>query len=282
MTKLGLGPIGASLTAADWHSLLDAAAELDDLGYSALWLSGGKLDSLDRLSDLLRATTRVRIGTGIIPVDRFGAGAVAEAYAEAEAAHPGRFLVGLGGAHGAKPLGTLRAFLDELDADRPGAPGRPAVPAGRRVLAALGPRMLGLARERTAGALPILGTPAHTAQARTILGDDRSLVVQQCVVVGTDAALAREAGRGTIGFLAGVPGYAAHFRRMGFTNDDIIRISDRLVDALVAWGDPATVAGRIGEQRAAGADQVAVTVLGAGPNAAPIEQWRQLAGVLLP
>jgi hypothetical protein len=118
----------------------------------------------------------------------------------------------------------------------------PPVPRSACVLAALGPRMLDLARDRTAGALPVLVTPEYTAQARARLGADALLVIQQLVILDADAARARAAARGPIGYLRDVEGgYRRHFRRMGFTEEDITQLSDRLVDALVVWGDLDTI-----------------------------------------
>jgi probable F420-dependent oxidoreductase len=252
-------------------------AELEELRYSTIWLSGGQLANLEQVAAVVRATRRVPVGTGIISVSRFGTDAVAAAYAELEATDPGRFIVGLGGARGAKPLRIMAGYLDQLDSAQSG------VPAGRRVLAALGPRMLDLARDRAAGALPVLVTPDYTAQARSALGGESTLIIQQLVLLETDTQRARQIARQPLGFLGRVPAYAANFRRMGFADDEIAHLSDRLVDALVAWGDVDAVAARIFAHRQAGADQVALSVLSAGPpDSLPVDQWRQLASALLP
>jgi probable F420-dependent oxidoreductase len=282
MTKLELGPIGVALSprsGQDWNACLAAAPELERLGYSTIWLSGGMLTSLDQIADLIRVTKQVRVGPAIIPVDRYPSDAVARTYTEIEATHPGRFVVGLGGAHGRKPLQTLGSYLDRLD-DAP-AP----VPAASRVLAALGPRMLAMARDRTAGAFPMLVTPEYTTRARNTLGNDASLIIGQCLALDADAARARNAAQDMIGFLLGVPGYSAHFRRIGFTDEEITQRSDRLVDALVAWGDLDTITDRVRQQLAAGADQVVLTVLDTGTDttqALRAGQWRVLAEALLP
>jgi probable F420-dependent oxidoreductase len=254
---------------------------LEDLGYSTIWIAGVLLTELDRVADIARVTRDALVGTGIIAVDHFPAEAVTSAYAEMEAAHPGRFVVGLGGAHGPTPLRTLGTYLDRLD------DAAPPVPRSACVLAALGPRMLDLARDRTAGALPVLVTPEYTAQARARLGADALLVIQQLVILDADAARARAAARGPIGYLRDVEGgYRRHFRRMGFTEEDITQLSDRLVDALVVWGDLDTITRRISEYRAAGADQVALTMLPGGGSgeggAVPLAQWRELAGAVVP
>ncbi|MGH3672587.1 MAG: TIGR03620 family F420-dependent LLM class oxidoreductase [Pseudonocardiaceae bacterium] len=277
--RAGAGAV--ALSSGDWGVLLDAAPELEDLGYSTIWIAGAMHSELDRVADMARVTRHVLVGTGIIAVDHFPAETVTAAFAEMEMAHPGRFVVGLGGAHGPTPLQTLGTYLDRLDG------GAPIVPRDRRVLAALGPRMLDLARDRTAGALPVLATPEYTAQARARLGADAVLVIQQMVILDNNATRARHAARQVIGFLRDVEGgYRKHFHRMGFTEEDITQLSDRLIDALVVWGDLDTIARRISEYRAAGADQVALTVLpgegsGAG-SAVPLAQWRELAGAVVP
>jgi probable F420-dependent oxidoreductase len=266
--KIELGSIGAVLSPGD-NAFVDTAAHLDELGYQTIWLSGGMLASLSQIGEVLRATKRARVASGIISVDRFGAEEVSAVYAELEAAYPGRFVVGLGGAHGPDPLKTLTAYLDRLE----------AVPVATRVMAALGPRMLDLARERTAGAYPVLVTPDYTARARSRLGPATTLAVDQLVVVDTDPERAREAARGPLGFLGRLPAYQASFRRMGFADEEITALGDALVDALVPWGDADTVAAAVSGQLAAGADHVAITVTASqGASLAP---WRELAERLI-
>jgi probable F420-dependent oxidoreductase len=273
VAKLGLGPLGVALRPQDGPEFGAVLAELEDVGYDTIWLTGGPMASLSQVGAAVWATRQVPVATGIIAVVRFAAAEVAATYAELEESHPGRFLVGLGGAHGPKPLPTLGAYLDRLDTEPP------RVPADRRVLAALGPRMLELARDRAAGALSALFTADYTAQARELLGPDGTLVVEQMIVPETDPQLARQYAREPLGFLGQLPPYQAHFRRMGFTDEDIGQLSDRLVDALVSWGDEATIAARVAEQRQAGADQIAVTLV-TGSSELPVTQWRRLASVL--
>jgi probable F420-dependent oxidoreductase len=154
VTRLELGSIGVVVgSPGDGDVFVDAATELAGLGYSTIWLAGPQIQSLEQIGHVVRATRNVQIASGVISVDHFEAAAVAAAYAEIDAKHPGRFIVGLGGAHGPKPLQTLAGYLDALDT------GPPAVPEAARVLAALGPRMLHLARDRAAGAYPLLVTP---------------------------------------------------------------------------------------------------------------------------
>jgi probable F420-dependent oxidoreductase len=267
MPKIELGRIGVASSPGEPN----AAVELERLGYPTIWLRGGQLDALGQIADVVRATERVRVSTGIIPVIRFDHDSVARLYTELESTHPGRFVVGLGGAHGPNPLQTLNAYLDALD----------AVPQASRVMAALGRRMLELARDRAAGAFPVLVTPDYTAQARTVLGDDTTLAIDQIVVVETDPERARQIARGPVGQLAGLPAYTANLRRMGFTEDDIAQLSDRLVDGVVTWGDVDAIAARVSEHEQAGADHVALIVTTDLPERVPVDEWRRLASALL-
>jgi probable F420-dependent oxidoreductase len=274
---LDLGPVGVTLTSGPWERLLGVAPELEAMGYSAIWVSGGQISDLGRLADVVRATEKIPVGPAIIPVVRHPAEAVATLYTQLHTTNPDRLIVGLGGAHGPRPLQIMGDYLDHLDTVPP------TVPAARRVLAALGPRMLQLARDRAAGALPLLMTPTATVQARTALGPDATLIVQLCAVLDTDPARARQAARNVIGFLRDVTGYRLHLRRLGFSEDDITQLSDHMVDALVAWGDPGAVTARVTEHLAAGADQVALTVLPSGSrDTVRPEEWRDLADALLP
>ena len=151
----------------------------------------------------------------------------------------------------------------------------------RRVLAALGPRMLELARDRTAGAYPFLITSAYTAEARAILGDDKLLAVSHLVVVEPDADKARAIARDTISFFTGIPGYAASLERMGFPRSDFATLPDAMIDALAAWGTPDQIAAKLHEHLAAGADHVAINVITGVTGPQPIDQWRTLAPALL-
>jgi probable F420-dependent oxidoreductase len=280
MAKLALGPIGVVVgRPGDGDVFLDAASVLEEQGYATIWLAGPSINGFEQIRNVVAATSDVQIAGGVISVDRFDAADVAAWYAEIEATHPGRFVVGLGGAHGSKPLQTLTSYLDALDSPLS------AVPAAARVLAALGPRMLRLAGERAAGAYPLLVTPDYTARARSLLGEDAALVVGQFVIVDSDPERARALARGLLGpMTAGAgSGYAANLRRMGFAEEEIAQVCDRLVDAVVAWGDLDAVAARIVAHLRAGADQVALSVLSADPpGALPVQQWRQLAQALIP
>jgi len=273
MSKLDLGPLGVTLTVSDAY--LDQAAELERLGYSALWLPGGQIDDLNRLTEIVHATKAVPVGSAIISLDVYPPGSVADLYARLEADAPGRLVAGLGGPQKPHPLPALNDFLDHLDrAD-------PPVPAGRRLLAALGPRKLELARDRCAGAILLLVTPTYTSAAREIIGDDSTLVIEQMLVLDADPARARRTARRPLQFLSGLPGYRASFARMGFTDGDITGLSDAFTDQLVIWGDSDAIDGRIGQYRQAGADHIMLHVLNDGDQPGPIEVARQLADRLI-
>lgn len=271
MTTLELGSVGAVLSPDDGGAFIETAAALETMGFPTIWITGGPLSSLGQIADVVRATARVRVATGIIAVVRFPADDVAALYEELDATYPGRFVVGLGGAHAPNPRAVLREYLDRLD----------SVPRASIVLAALGPRMLDLANERAAGALPVLVTPDYTAQARARLGDEVILAVEQLVAVESDPARARAVARNRLEFLGRLPAYQANFQRMGFADDEITALGDRLIDALVPWGDATAIAAHVETQRRAGADHVAVSLV---TDAAPddsLAQWRELAAVLI-
>ncbi len=265
MTKIGpLGGAHSDLNSADPATAAAIATELEELGFSTLWMAGGPGNNLPQIANVIRGTSRIRVASGILSVDRVPAAEVTAAYAALEQTNPGRFVVGLGGAHGTKPLATLTSYLDEVE---------PVVPRSELILSALGPRMLELARDRTAGAYPYLVTPDYVASAREILGGDRQLAVLLDVIPEADPARAREMAReGGMRFLVTVPGYAANLRRMGFGDDDLSGLSDRLVDGVTVWGDADTIVRRIGEYRAAGADQVVVQL-----GRLSKEWWKRLA-----
>ena len=274
MSKLGLGAVGMTVQVSDDGGHLDEAAALEELGFSAIWLRGGQIDSLDRIAEVVGATKAVPVVPGIISVDVYAPGEVSRLYGDLQDRAPGRFFAGLGGPQVPRPLRPLHDYLDQLDQ------GAPPVPASRRILAALGPRKLEIARDRAAGAVLLLVTPDYVRTARRILGSEATLVVSQLVALQADAARAREAARGPLRFLSGVPGYRASFTRMGFTASDIDSLSDELVDRLVAWGSTDTITARVNEYRQAGADHVALTVLDNDHEPA-IDSARELARSLL-
>lgn len=270
----------------------DAVAELDELGFGALWVGNGE-GMFDLTSVLLDATRAITVATGVLNIRRnpVSAATAAARYAALTARHPGRFLLGLGNGwsptagqiNGLTPFANMVRYLDELDA------AIPPVPADGRVLAALGPRMFALAAERGLGAHPFLTTPEHTRWARELLGDGPVLVPEQKIMLETDHDTARRVARQELDFYLTKPNYTFSLRRLGFTEEDFAAGgSDRLVDALVAWGDVDTVLKRIDEHHQAGADHVAIqaitedTAFSAGEARwrFPSECYRELATAL--
>jgi probable F420-dependent oxidoreductase len=284
----GTGIWNTGLRSSDPSEAADAAAELEQLGYTALWIAGGtRAGVLDRIECLLDATSTISLASGILSVWTQEPGEVAAAHARLTAAHPGRFVLGLGVSHRRfvdgtdgpryeRPLATMRGYLDALD-----AAARP-VPQGERVLAALRPRMLGLARDRTAGAHPYLVTPEHTAHARELLGPDALLAPEQTVVLETDPSRAREIARQHLAIYLPLENYNAIWRNLGFRDEDFAGGgSDRLIDALVPWGGEDSARRVVEAHRAAGADHVCVQVATGDREGVPREGWRRLAPALL-
>jgi probable F420-dependent oxidoreductase len=268
---------------SDRAEVADAAAELEQLGYSAIWFPAGDAQGgFDAAGELLRATQLLTVATGILSVWVVDPEVCAAERAQLHDAYDGRFLLGLGVSHERavgsdrykRPLAKMRTFLDSLDVAAP-----PVLPE-ERVLAALGPKMLELAREHALGAHPYLVTPEHTRAAREALGPEKLLAVEQAVVLETDPERARTLARGHLEIYLQLPNYANNWRRLGFSDEDIAGGgSDRLVDALVAWGDVDAIRARVDEQHEAGADQVLIQAVSGG-DGLPREQWRRLAPVL--
>jgi probable F420-dependent oxidoreductase len=271
---MNLGPFGFAIEAEPDDAHLAAATEIEKLGFTTLWMAGGQLDRLERLADLIRATERAVVAPSIIPPDAYDAQAVLALYQRVEAISPGRLLVGLGAPQRPRALAALAGYLDELDA------AHDPVPRGRRILAAIGPRKLDVARDRFAGAVPILVTPAYTAIARQRLGPDRVLAVGQFAVLDERPITARQTARTPLRFLMGIRGYADSARRLGFTETDIGALSHRLVDTLVTWGSSADIAAKAHEHLAAGADHIQLTILHNGDQPASVDAARQLAPLL--
>lgn len=267
-----------------WRSVAmvtpDLAAELERLGYGALWLGGSPRADLAIVDELLGATTELVVATGIVNMWQSDAHEVAASYARIEASHPGRFLLGVGAGHReatkqyAKPYDTIAAYVDVLLAD--------GVPAGSLVLAALGPKMLRLAAERTAGAHPYLVTPAYVERARQTMGAGPLLAVEHKAVLESDPRAARAIGRPRVHRpYLGLVNYTSNLRRLGWTDEDLAGAgSDALIDALVARGDPDQVAAQLREFLDAGADHVCVQLLHASEKADPVPGYRQLAAAL--
>jgi probable F420-dependent oxidoreductase len=253
-----------------WHSSRTATPELargvEGAGYGAFWLGSADSD-LTGAEALLDATSTLIVATGIVNVWQTDATSLARAYRRVAGRFGNRFVLGVGTGHREafqqyeKPYGTLSNFVDTLLAG--------GVPADRLVLAALGPKVLRLAAERTAGAHPYLVPVQHTRQARAEIGAAPLLAPEHKVVLDTDPERARELGRRTVANpYLGLVNYTNNLRRLGFTDDDLAGTgSDRLIDAVVAHGTPEQVALQLAGHLAAGADHVPVQFLGPDPLA---------------
>jgi probable F420-dependent oxidoreductase len=265
-------------------------AELEELGFGAVWIpeAVGR-DPFTAAALLLRGGQRIVVATGIASIysrDPMAAAAAQKTLAEA---YPDRFLLGLGVSHQPmvegirghnydKPYTAMKEYLDRMD----GAIFMAAQPTSPplRVLAALRPRMLRLAAEKANGALPYFVPPEHTAFARETMGEGPLLAVEQAVVFETDPTKAREIARSHTSIYTGLPNYTGNLTRFGFEDEDFVPGgSDRLIDAVVAWGDMATILERVQAHRDAGADHVCIQVVD-GHSAPPIETWRALASAL--
>ena len=257
----------------------ELAARIESLGYGAAWIGGSPDADLAWVDPALAQTTSLQLATGIVNIWSAPAPAVAESFQRIESAYPGRFLLGIGVGHPEhtqqyiKPYQALVGYLDELDAAM--------VPTSRRVLAALGPRVLQLSAERSAGAHPYLTTPEHTAKARELVGNSVFLAPEHKVVLTTDRDEARSIGRQTVAHYLVMSNYVNNWLRLGFTEADVREPgSDRLIDAVVAYGTPDAIAKRLNEHLEAGADHVAIQVLGDGTEDKLLPALSELAGPL--
>jgi probable F420-dependent oxidoreductase len=266
----------------------ETAAELEELGYPTVWLpeAVGR-EPFVNSALLLGATERMVVATGIVGIWGRDAMTMAAGQLSLGEAFDGRFLLGIGVSHQPmvdlvrghqydKPLTKMREYLEAMDRAIYMAP-RPAEEP-RRVLAALGPKMLELAAAKALGAHPYFVPVEHTEMARGVLGDGPMLCPEQAVVLNTDADEARSAARLHMATYLTLPNYTNNLRRLGWTDDDLAGGgSDKLVDAIVAWGDEDAILRRVQAHLDAGADHVCVQVLGANATALPIEEWRRLA-----
>jgi probable F420-dependent oxidoreductase len=269
----------------------EAAAEIEELGYGALWIPEALgREAFTHAALLLAGTRRIPVATGIANIWGRDPMAMAAAQKTLAEAYPDRFLLGIGVSHApmvgmrghdyTRPLTAMRAYLDAMD----GATFLAVPPSiePERVIGALAPKMLALAAERTRGAHPYFVPPEHTRRAREIMGPKALLAPEQAAVLERDAATARTIARSHMGIYLGLPNYLNNLRRLGFGDDDFKDGgSDRLVDAIVAWGDVDAVAQRVRAHHDAGADHVCVQVLGPDPRALPLADWRRLAAALL-
>jgi probable F420-dependent oxidoreductase len=255
----------------------EQAIEIEKLGYGAVWIGGSPAGDLNYVEPILERTETLQVATGIVNVWTAPAKQVAEAYHRIEDAYPGRFLLGIGIGHPEhtdeyrKPYDVLVEYLDVLDEE--------CVPTSRRVVAALGPKVLKLSAQRSAGAHPYLTTPEHTAWAREVIGNSVFLAPEHKVVLSTDADEARAIGRETVDFYLNLSNYLNNWKRLGFTDEDIAKPgSDKLIDAVVAHGTADDIAKRLGEHLDAGADHVTIQVLGGWDKLIPT--LTELAGPL--
>lgn len=278
MVDVGRFGIWSSKLGEGGGDAMEVVAELDRLGFGAVWFGMG---SVPAAGELLAATSRIAVATGILSIWQHKAPIVAEQTAAVEDRHPGRFLLGLGASHAPlakdyhRPYSAMTAYLDALDsASSP-------VPKECRALAALGPKMLRLAAERTLGAHPYLVDAQYVARARETLGTGPLLAPEVKVVLSNDPGQARTIARQTVDMYTRLPNYTNNWLRMGFTEDDFADSgSDRLIDSVVVWGDDDTVRRRLAEFHEAGADHVAVQLLDGSPDKYPREGWRRLAELL--
>lgn len=295
-----LGRIGIwtiYLDAVPTQQAKELVAELDELGWAAVWIPevAGR-EPFVHAALLLSASPRIALATGIASIyNRDAAAAAAAQHTLTEAFGVDRFLLGLGVSHRGivenyrghtygPPVKTMSAYLDAMAARTMQAIGPSETPP--KVISALGPRMLKLAREKTDGALTYLVTPEHTASAREALGEGKLLCVEQGVVINTDPEGARATARMALSNYLPSENYGRNFRRMGYTDDDIgDGGSDRIVDALIAWGDIDTIKRRIDDHFAAGADHVCIQAFSAAgfapPFSPPVDEWRALSPALL-
>jgi probable F420-dependent oxidoreductase len=282
--------LGAVLMSSPIEVERRVARRVEELGFRSLWTGetvGGK-EAFAHQGVLLAATERLVTGTGIANLWSRAPAAMQGGAATLGAAYPGRFLLGVGVSHSSivkpsgqsyeNPLEKMRGYLDGMDASASYAP-RTEIPVPR-LLAALRPKMLAVARERADGAHPYLVPVEHTALARQALGPDKLLIPEQALILEPDAAEARRIGRGHVCRYLELPNYVNHLRRLGFRDDDFEGGgSDRLVDAIVVWGDEDAVARRVVEHHQNGADHVLIQPL--GDMAAAMAQLERLSPMLL-
>lgn len=260
MTKPQLGTFGVFGGGASPQQ----ARDIEALGYGALWVGGSPAAELAWVEPIFEETTSLQVATGIVNIWTADAGRVSESFHRIDAAYPGRFLLGIGVGHPEaiaqyrKPIDALTDYLNALDEH--------GVPKSRRVVAALGPRVLELSAQRSAGAHPYLTTPEHTAWARELIGLETFLAPEHKAVLTTDAERARAVGRKALAPYLNLQNYVNNWKRLGFSDDDVAAPgSDRLLDSVIAYGTAEQIAARLREHLDAGADHVPVQVL-TGPD----------------
>jgi probable F420-dependent oxidoreductase len=284
VSKAAFGQIGVmsgQLAFGESPLVEEAAAELDELGFGAIWIPGGLVGGVEgRVDRMLGATRRAIVATAILNIWKQPPAELGAWWRE-RCPDPSRVMLGLGVSHSPfiaeyrKPLAAMRDYLDAMDDE--------GIPAKSRCIAALAPKMLELARDRTAGSLPYLVTPDHTAWSRERLGPAPLLATEQGVILETDPATARAIARANLDTYKVLPNYANNWRRLGFSEEDIASSSDRLVDALYAWGTLDQVRDRVQAHLDAGADHVPLHVIQrekVGDLQEARAVWRELAALL--
>lgn len=296
LTRTSLGKLGLWTFQLDMQPMKEAEkyiAQIEELGFGAVWVpeAVGR-EPFASTSLLLSATERIILATGIASLHARSSMTMQAGWKTVTEAFPDRFLLGIGvshqpaveGFHGAsygKPYSTMVSYLDAMDRGLYfGA--QPTTPPAR-CLAALGPKMLKLAAEKSLGAHPYFVPVEHTPIARKALGPDALLAPEQAVVFSTNAEEARAVARGFMSTYLGLPNYTNNLRRLGWTDDDIAGTngpSDRLVDAIVAWGTLDDIRDRIKAHIDGGADHVCVQVLSSNPAAVTMDEFKQLATLI--
>jgi len=295
VAAMALGPIGVwsfSLQVNGADTSRAAVAELETMGYGAVWIpeSVGSKEIFSHASILLGGTEQIVVATGVANIYARDPMAAANGTKALADAYPGRFVLGLGVSHAPsvaargsayeRPIERMRSYLDGMDAARYSGPA-PTIPAPR-MLAALGPRMLALSAERTAGAHSYFVPVEHTVEARRILGPEPCLAVEVTAVLETDPTEARRIARAFAVHYMALPNYANNLRRLGFGEAELEGAgSDRVIDAVVAWGDVAAIADRVRAHLLAGADHVCIQLRGASSADLCLPQYRLLAAALI-
>lgn len=287
MTVPQLGKLGVWSSELRYGERADAgklARDLEAMGYGALWIPGGFDNQvLDDIATLLSETSSATIATGILNLWKYEPGEVAAWFAALPAEHQSRTMIGIGISHSlligedyAKPLTNTRKFVDSLAAA--------GMPMENTSLAALGPKMVALSGEKTAGAHPYLVDPEHSRQARAILGAGSLLAPEQGVAFGATRSEARTKAAKGISFYKDLPNYYNNWKRLGYSDEEIRGDADRFIDGIVACGDAAVMAARVREHWEAGADHVCVQIISAeGENdfATLTARFRQIAEAAL-
>lgn len=290
----GLGRVGIWTFALDLQPMSkakEAARELEELGFGCIWVpeAVGR-EPFASCALLLAGTQRIGVATGIASMYARSAITMQAGWRTLTEAFGERFTLGIGASHEHmatklhkgnydKPYTAMVEYLDQMDLGLFAAVAPTTTP--RRVLAALGPKMLALSAQRGLGAHPYFVPPEHTKMAREVLGEGPVLAPEQAVLLETDPVKAREIARKFMSTYIRLPNYANNLRRLGYTDEDLgdkqRPPSDRMVDAIVAWGTMDQVIARVKDHFDAGASHVSVQVLDADIAALPMPQWRELA-----